>query len=171
MYQHLCQLQRQAYQVAFVCLSIKALGKGSKAALDSFLQKEEVSPVTLLFCLFILLLCISLDGTLWVPSKNSLICSDHFVGGSKHCHPHHKGYNPTIFRPNVPRPVLLPPPNAPSLVPQIQELSFIDTQNWPEEMQPSSESPPPTRQVIQQTPPPPLLLPPSTGKRPDRLER
>jgi len=39
----------------------------------------------------------SADGRSWQPTKNSLICSTHFVGGEKSHHPHHPAFVPTIF--------------------------------------------------------------------------
>ncbi|XP_067010580.2 THAP domain-containing protein 11 isoform X2 [Anabrus simplex] len=37
------------------------------------------------------------DGTLWMPSKSSRICSEHFIGGRKSQHPASPAYIPSIF--------------------------------------------------------------------------
>ncbi|KAH6948984.1 hypothetical protein HPB50_027372 [Hyalomma asiaticum] len=37
------------------------------------------------------------DGTNWLPSKNSKICSQHFVGNCKSDEDAHPAYNPSIF--------------------------------------------------------------------------
>lgn len=37
------------------------------------------------------------DGTLWRPSKSSVICSEHFVGGRKSDDPKSPAYNPSLF--------------------------------------------------------------------------
>ncbi|KAM7293870.1 uncharacterized protein LOC115327734 [Ixodes scapularis] len=37
------------------------------------------------------------DGTVWLPTKNSKICSKHFVGNTKANEEKHPAYNPSIF--------------------------------------------------------------------------
>ncbi len=39
------------------------------------------------------------DGKEWEPSKNSKVCSQHFVGGFKSEDPRSPAYNPSIFDP------------------------------------------------------------------------
>lgn len=43
----------------------------------------------------------NLDGSVWLPSKNSFICSEHFVGGRHVNNPNHPSFIPTI-RPGKP---------------------------------------------------------------------
>lgn len=37
------------------------------------------------------------DGSNWMPSKHSRICSDHFINGETHPTRTHPSYKPTIF--------------------------------------------------------------------------
>ncbi len=44
---------------------------------------------------------LSNDGKEWKPSKNSKVCSQHFVGGFKSEDPRSPAYNPSIFNPMI----------------------------------------------------------------------
>lgn len=44
-----------------------------------------------------LLHCCSINGKPWIPTKNSVICSGHFVGNRKSLHPRSPSYILTIF--------------------------------------------------------------------------
>ncbi|XP_033230617.1 uncharacterized protein LOC117181760 isoform X2 [Belonocnema kinseyi] len=77
------------------------------------------------------------DGSLWQPSVNSRICSQHFVGNKKSEHPHSPSYNPTIFPPQFISKPTAPRKMAESMDSNEDEENFrkrgIDLRENPEE--------------------------------------